>query len=125
MIMYSLAHEKKPEETRHAILLDSAIHARELTSIQMNFYTILAILRDYMEGKEDIVNLLHYHEILFLPTINLDAVIEVHQTYEEHSFFGFNRKNKRDMRCTENKGGVDLNRNFGFKWGYDNEGSSP
>lgn len=29
------------------------------------------------------------------------------------------------MKCPEDRGGVDLNRNFGYKWGHDNEGSSP
>ncbi|MCH7516305.1 MAG: hypothetical protein IIB08_04130, partial [Bacteroidetes bacterium] len=32
------------------------------------------------------------------------------------------RKNRRDNGGSF---GVDLNRNFGYKWGYDNSGSSP
>lgn len=36
------------------------------------------------------------------------------------------RKNRNvDESCNPLTGGVDLNRNYGFKWGIDNEGSNP
>ena len=35
------------------------------------------------------------------------------------------RKNRNvDKSCSSVSGGVDLNRNYGYKWGLDNEGSS-
>lgn len=36
------------------------------------------------------------------------------------------RKNRNiDSQCNPLNGGVDLNRNYGYKWGLDNEGSNP
>lgn len=116
---------KKDGEERPSILLDSAIHARELTGIQTNFYAILSILNEYLENNKTTHALLHSHTIFFLPVINLDSVTQIHEDFKVHGQFSYLRKNQREMQCPEEKGGVDLNRNFGYKWAHDSEGSSP
>lgn len=49
----------------------------------------------------------------------------------DHTFTPGNRLWRKNLRDNDGDGritsadGVDLNRNFSFKWGYDDEGSSP
>lgn len=89
-----------------------------------------------MELIPNVTYLVNNRQIWLCPTFNPDG--------HEFVFSGSNpgsgydpmwwRKNKRDNNNNgifetgawgDGPDGVDLNRNFGYKWGYDNSGSSP
>jgi len=64
-----------------------------------------------------IKNLVDLSEIWIVPLVNPDGL-----EYSIH-FYRYWRKNRRDNK--DGTYGVDLNRNYGYQWGYDNSGSSP
>src|SRR5262249_34843569 len=74
--------------------------------------------------------LLDQRVIYLVPLVNPDgyAVNESLYTASGGTAFGFWRKNVRDNnnnhKFDTSKDGVDINRNFGFRCGYDNNGSS-
>ena len=63
-----------------------------------------------------------------MPTVNIDGVKLISDHFDERNQFPLIRKNRHifwDQRdCNIELQGVDLNRNYGFKFGYDNIGSS-
>lgn len=110
-----MADEDEPE-----ILFTGTIHAREPVTISLLIFFMYYLLENY-DSDPEIQYLLDHHELYFIPCINPDGYI-----YNETNNplgGGMWRKNMR------NNGngyfGVDLNRNFGYMWGYDNNGSSP
>ncbi|HWY37513.1 MAG TPA: M14 family zinc carboxypeptidase, partial [Bacteroidia bacterium] len=60
-------------------------------------------------------------EMYFIPCVNPDGYIYNHTTNPTGG--GMWRKNRRNNG--DGTYGVDLNRNYGYNWGYDNVGSSP
>ena len=63
-----------------------------------------------------------------MPVVNPDGYEFNHRIYDSTATFGFWRKNLRDNNgnhVTDSGDGVDLNRNYGYQWGFDNVGSSP
>ncbi len=106
---------------RPAVLYMGAQHAREWITPEMVRRLMHYVLANYGTSA-DITNLLDTTELWFLPVANPDGY--------DYTFTGDRlwRKNLRDNNgdgATAPGDGVDLNRNFAFKWGYDNEGSSP
>ena len=53
-----------------AVLLTGAHHARELTSISMNIYTILRLLYEYENNDPVVTQLLNNHIFYFIPVVN-------------------------------------------------------
>ncbi len=108
-------NEAEPE-----ISFNSLIHAREPQSMMTLVYYMIKLLEEYGTDPE-LTYLVDNREIWFIPVHNPDGYVYNEQT--NPSGGGMWRKNRRN-----NGGGVygvDLNRNYGFKWGYDNYGSSP
>jgi hypothetical protein len=68
-----------------------------------------------------VTNLVDNRELYFVPVVNPDGYVYNQQT--NPSGGGLWRKNRRNNG--NGTFGVDLNRNYGYKWGYDNSGSSP
>ena len=68
--------------------------------------------------------LVNNRELWFIPVINPDGYV-----YNESiapNGGGMHRKNRRDTNCGNGtQRGVDLNRNYGYEWGADDNGSSP
>jgi len=96
-------------------------HARELMTVEIPLYFIKTLLEGYTKDA-GIKYYVDNYEIDIIPMANPDGHVYV----ENHSGGSPNwwwRKNRRN-----NGGGsygVDLNRNYGYKWGYDDVGSSP
>ena len=71
----------------------------------------------------EITKLVDTTELWFVPVANPDGY--------DYTFTPGNRLWRKNLRDNNGDGqitasdGVDLNRNFAYKWGYDNEGSSP
>lgn len=110
------------DEDEPAVFLNAAIHAREPGGVSTVFGFIHYLVRNY--GIDPTVTwLIDNRELYIEPVVNPDGYV-----YNETSD-GYWRKNKRDNnndgRFEESEDGVDLNRNFGYMWGYDNYGSSP
>ena len=107
---------------RPAVLYMSAQHAREWITPEMTTRLLRRVVDGYSSSKS-IKRLLSRTELWFLPVANPDGY---DYTFTEGQRLW--RKNLRDNNgngTIEPGDGVDLNRNWPFKWGYDNEGSSP
>ncbi|WP_196444661.1 M14 family metallopeptidase [Planomonospora sp. ID67723] len=113
---------KLRDGSRKATLYLAAQHAREWITPEMVRRLLLHYLNGYGTDPE-ITKLVDTTELWFVPVANPDGY--------DHSFTEGNRLWRKNLRDNDGDGqttsadGVDLNRNFGYKWGYDNEGSSP
>ncbi|MBZ0265213.1 immune inhibitor A [bacterium] len=120
MWVIKISDNPNEDEDEPEIFLNGCIHAREVIVplTLMNFAELLA--EGY--GIDDrITEIVNTREIWIMPVINVDGY-----TYNEETDpngGGMWRKNKYVYQNQVR--GVDLNRNFDFMWGYDNEGSSP
>jgi len=102
------------------ILYNSLIHAREPMGMQQLMFFMWYLLENYSINP-DVKYLVDNLELYFIPMINPDGYAYNYLTTPAGG--GLWRKNRKDDG-TGNIG-VDLNRNFSFKWGYDDLGSSP
>ncbi len=108
--------------SRPAVLYLGAQHAREWITPEMVRRLMHHFVDNYASNQE-IRKLVDANELWFVPVANPDGY---DWTFEDGQRLW--RKNLRDNdgNGAVNAGdGVDLNRNFSTKWGYDNEGSSP
>ncbi len=99
---------------------DALIHAREPQSMASMMYYMWYLLQNYGTDPE-VTYLVNNREMYFVPCFNPDGYEYNRST--NPSGGGMWRKNRRNNG--DGTYGVDLNRNFGFAWGYDNLGSSP
>jgi carboxypeptidase T len=112
-------------DTRPVVLFNALTHAREPEGMQALFYFV-----DDLLAKADVdpfaTSLLDHRVIYIVPVVNPDGY-RFNQTLVPGGG-GLHRKNLRDTNANAaadyQSDGVDLNRNFGFKWGLDNVGSS-
>jgi hypothetical protein len=122
------------DSTEADVFFMANIHAREVITPEIIMY-YMHYLMDRYETDPYIKHLVNNREIWLIPTANPDG--------HEYVFTGdFNavgqsrtsdpvwwRKNMRDNNSNgyfdHANDGVDLNRNFGHMWGYNNSGSSP
>jgi len=105
-------------ENEPQVFFDGLIHAREPQSMATVLYFMYYLLENYGSNPE-VTYLVDNREIYFLPVLNPDGYVYNQTT--NPSGGGDWRKNRRNNSGSY---GVDLNRNFGYKWGYDNTGSS-
>ncbi|QGN49554.1 zinc carboxypeptidase [Micromonospora sp. WMMC415] len=114
--------KKVRDGKRPAVLYASAQHAREWITPEMTRRLMHHLLDNYGSDR-DITRLVDTTELWFVPVANPDGY--------DHTFTPGNRLWRKNLRDNDGDGrittadGVDLNRNFSYKWGYDNEGSSP
>ncbi|MFK3980837.1 M14 family zinc carboxypeptidase [Micromonospora sp. NPDC050397] len=107
---------------RPAVLYGGNQHAREWITPEMVRRLMHHVLDNYGTDPE-ITRLVDTTELWFLPVSNPDGY--------DFTFTPDNRLWRKNLRDNNGDGkitagdGVDLNRNFSYKWGYDNEGSSP
>lgn len=104
------------EEDEAEILLIGCHHAREWISVEVPFLFGKYLLENYASDPK-VKHLVDRSSVWILPLVNPDGL-----EYTIH-VYRYWRKNRR----LNNDGsfGVDINRNYGYKWGYDNSGSSP
>lgn len=107
-------------ETEPQVLFTSLHHAREPESLTQLIYFMWYLLEHYNSDPE-VNTLVNNLEIYFIPCVNPDGYIYNQTTNPGGG--GMWRKNRRDNG--DGTFGVDLNRNYGYNWGYDNIGSSP
>ena len=107
-------------ENEPAVGLDALVHAREPQSMATLMYYMWYLLQNY-ETDPEVTYLVNNREIYCVPCFNPDGYEYNHTTNPNGG--GMWRKNRRNNG--DGSYGVDLNRNFGYAWGYDNVGSSP
>lgn len=116
---YKISDFPESSDDTVEILFNSLIHAREPQGMANLMYFVRYLAKNY--NSDSLVNYLVNHlEISIVPVVNPDGYI--YNEVTNPSGYGMWRKNRwNDGLSTW---GVDLNRNFGYQWGYDNLGSS-
>ena len=113
---------KSKDGSKPAVLYGGTQHAREWITPEMVQRLMHYVLEQYGKDRR-ITKILDTTELWFLPVQNPDGY--------DFTFTEGNRMWRKTLRDNNGDGeittgdGVDMNRNFPFKWGYDNEGSSP
>ncbi len=95
-------------------------HAREIMTVEIPLHFIKVLLTKYATDP-DIKFYVDNYEIYFMPMANPDGHVYVENHSESNPSYWW-RKNRRDNGGSY---GVDINRNYSYKWGYDDRGSSP
>jgi len=107
------------DEDEPEVLYISLIHAREPAAQASLLHFLEHLVTNYGSDPE-ITELINTRELYFVPVQNPDGYVKNEQDFPEGG--GMWRKNLRNNG--DGEFGVDLNRNYGYKWGYDNMGSS-
>lgn len=110
-----LADEDEPE-----VLYTALHHAREPNSLSQMIFYLWYLLENY-ETDPEIRYIVDNAELYFIPCINPDGYL--YNEFTNPDGYGYWRKNRRDNG--DGSFGVDLNRNYGYEWGFNNSGSSP
>jgi len=121
--LYYMAISNTPgniDTEKPQILYNSLHHAREPNSLSQNIFYMWYLLENY-GTDEEITYLVDNVTMFFFPIVNPDGYVYNETTNPNGG--GFWRKN-RYVNPQGDAVGVDLNRNYGFFWGFDNQGSS-
>ena len=108
------------DEDEPEVWYDGLHHAREPITHQLLIYYLEYLCENYGVNPA-VTEVVDERELFILPCVNPDGYV-YNQTTNPNGG-GMWRKNRRD-----NGGGsygVDLNRNYPYDWGHDNQGSSP
>uniref|UniRef100_A0A7V1EHG1 carboxypeptidase T n=1 Tax=candidate division WOR-3 bacterium TaxID=2052148 RepID=A0A7V1EHG1_UNCW3 len=122
MVAFKISDNPLVDEMEPAVCFNGATHAREPMGTTLCIDYIKYLLINY--GTDSLVTwFVNNREIYFIPVMNPDG-------YRYNSDSGGATSNIRKNRHfysgqSSSTAGVDLNRNYGYKWGYDNYGSSP
>ncbi|MFH9820013.1 M14 family zinc carboxypeptidase [Streptomyces sp. NPDC017230] len=115
--------KKSKDGSKPSVLYMSNQHAREWITPEMTRRLMHHYLDKYDEDRR-IKKLVDSTELWFLLSANPDGYDYTFEDTDNRLW----RKNLRDVNgdgTISTGDGVDLNRNFAYKWGYDDEGSSP
>jgi hypothetical protein len=104
------------QENEAAAIFLGCHHAREWISVEVPYLLGKYLVENYSTNAE-VKRLVDNADIWIVPLVNPDGL-----EYSIH-FYRYWRKNMRNNG--DGTYGVDLNRNYGYKWGWDNYGSSP
>lgn len=108
------------DEDEPEVLFDGMHHAREPIGMEVCLETMRRLTDGY--GVDTLITrLVNEREIYFIPIVNVDGY--QYNVDLDTAGGGQWRKNREDN--PDRSFGVDINRNYGYKWGYNNTGSSP
>jgi len=108
------------DEPEPEILYTALHHSREPASLSQLIFFMWYLLENYTTDP-DVQFLINNTEMYFIPCLNPDGY--EYNRITNPNGGGMHRKNRRNNG--DGTYGVDLNRNYGYMWGYDNIGSSP
>ncbi len=108
------------KETEPEVLYTALHHAREPNSLSQMIFYMWYLLENY-DTNPEIKYLVDNTEMYFVPCVNPDGYIINQKSKPKGG--GLWRKNGRKDSAGKLVG-VDLNRNYGYKWGFDDVGSS-
>ncbi|MEV0403770.1 M14 family zinc carboxypeptidase [Actinoallomurus sp. NPDC050550] len=106
---------------RPAVVYQGTQHAREWIATETVRRLLHYVLDNYGKNPQ-VTKAVNTDELWFIPVVNVDGY--------DYTFTPGNRFWRKNLRDNDGDGkitsndGVDPNRNFPYKWGYDNEGSS-
>jgi len=108
------------DENEPELLYMGNHHARELMSVEIPLGFAQYLLDNYGTDAT-VTNYVDTREIYIIPVLNPDglAYVQANHTGPSNTWWRKNRRNNGNGTF-----GVDLNRNYGYQWGYDNIGSS-
>ncbi|MFF3611201.1 M14 family zinc carboxypeptidase [Streptomyces sp. NPDC002580] len=115
--------KKTKDGAKPSVLYMSNQHAREWITPEMTRRLMHYYLDNYATDKR-VKKIVDSTELWFVLSANPDGYDHTFQDEDARQW----RKNLRDVNgdgVISTGDGVDLNRNFAYKWGYDDEGSSP
>ncbi len=115
-----ISNNPEVEQDKPKVLYTALTHAREPASMQQMLFQMWYLLENY-DTDPEIQYLVDNMEMYFVPCVNPDGYIYCETTHPNGG--SMHRKNMRQNY--DGSIGVDLNRNFGYMWGYNNSGSSP
>jgi len=104
------------DEDESEVLFIGCHHAREWISVEIPYLLGKYLVENY-ERNPEVKSLVDNSEIWIIPLLNPDGL-----QYSIH-VYRYWRKNRRNNG--NGSYGVDPNRNYGYNWGYDDNGSSP
>jgi hypothetical protein len=113
--MMKISDNPNQDEDEPEFFVNSLIHAREPMGLECCLQFMEYLVSNYATDTT-VANLVNNREFYFVPIINPDGYEYNRQTNPGGG--GMWRKNRHGL-------GIDLNRNWGYMWGYDNLGSSP
>jgi len=104
------------DENEAEVLFIGCHHAREWISVEVPYLLGKYLVENYGSNPR-VRDLVDHSQIWIVPLLNPDGL--------EYSvyFYRYWRKNRRYNG--PGSYGVDINRNYDYMWGFDNEGSSP
>ncbi len=124
-----ISDHPETDEDEPQILYTGLHHAREFISVSQMIYYMWYLLENY-DNDPVIKQILDHTELYFVPVVNPDGMNYNVAGYNAADDV-FERNHRKNMRDNDGNGsfdpeidGVDLNRNYGYEWGYDDEGSS-
>ncbi len=116
---FKISDNPNIDEDEPELLYTAAIHAREVITPLVLIHFIEHLLTNY-DTSPEIADLVNNRELWFILCCNPDGYY--FNEVIAPGGGGMWRKNRRYVVGSE--WGIDLNRNFGYMWGYDNFGSS-
>jgi carboxypeptidase T len=119
--LWALEISGKLEDTSNlpAVFFMGGHHAREHLSVEVPLLLAEHLVNEYTKGNAAIQSLLNSRLVTILPAVNPDG-LEFDVATGSYKFW---RKNRRAN--SNGSFGVDLNRNYGFKWGTGGSSNSP
>lgn len=118
--MIKMSDNPNLDENEPEALYVGLHHAREPITISELLYFMQYLAENY--GTDNAITyLLQNRELYFVPVMNPDGYVYNETTNPLGG--GMWRKNRQIQN--DSVVGVDLNRNYGFQWGFDDIGSSP
>jgi hypothetical protein len=109
---------------RPAALFTALVHSREPATVMCVVHAVRELLKDAKRGVGGAARLLATRKVLLIPVANPDG----YEWNRRARPKGGGMKRKNGMRSCNppdrENDGVDLNRNFGFKWSLNSVGSS-
>ncbi len=118
--MVKISDNPNIDETEPEVLYSALTHAREPMGMQQLFFYMYYLLENY-NTNSTVKYIVDNTELFFMPCVNPDGY-KYNETISPGGG-GMHRKNCRNTGG--NPKGIDLNRNYGYQWGYDDIGSSP
>jgi hypothetical protein len=123
MLTFKIGNSVKTDKksAKFGILFNALHHAREQTSLTMLIMVLIENLRRIVH-KDPMFN---YINIEFIPVVNVDSKKAIDKNWQTPNWSQakYIRKNRHSYgRCNNWTFGVDINRNYGYKFGYNAKG---
>ena len=120
VFMVKISDNPNVDESEPEMLYTAVHHAREPGGMSQLIFYMWYLLENQATNPE-VAAIIANTELYFIPCLNPDGYLYNESTDPQGG--GLWRKNRRDNQ--DGSFGVDLNRNYGYNWGYDDNGSSP